>query len=152
MTGLLMATLSGDEQFLVAKDFHLFGQIGIVIVAEDALLDVFRIHAALRGGIRVRRDLIGAQVITQSGKLLGRIADVYVMEEQLRIIYRVTSSRFQEVFGLGQYMLGDLSHRWSECGKRLIVAPHTAERDVFSSLKEAIRFAERRSAFAGVEE
>lgn len=145
----LIVSFGGSERLLVAGDFYIFGSTGAVIVAEDAHLNMDKINAAIRDGVRVCRNLIGAEAITKSGRLLGRVTEIYVMEEQLRTIYRVASSRLQKMFGGGFYIAGNLPHAWSRNGARLIVNAEVSGREPFASLDEAARFAKRRLAFAG---
>ncbi|MEP7337663.1 MAG: PRC-barrel domain-containing protein [Acidobacteriota bacterium] len=148
----LVISFGGSERLLVADDFYIFGSAGAVIVAEDAHLNMDKINAAIRDGVRVCRNLIGAEAITKSGRLLGRVTEVYVLEEQLLIIYRVASSWLQEMFGGGFFIAGNLPHAWSRNGARLIVKAEAPGRSLFSSLDEAICFAQRRLAFAGDEQ
>jgi len=148
----LVATNLGVERLLLAEDFHLFSATGAVIMPEDTHLNLDKINGALRDGVCVCRDLIGAEAITNSGKLLGRVIEVYVMKEELRTIYRVASSRLQRMFGGGFFVAGNLPHAWSKIGARLIFNAEVNRPGPFASLDEAAYFVQRgkrRLAFAG---
>lgn len=149
LMGLVVATSRGAERLLLAEDFHIFVETGAVIVAEDAHLNLDKINAAIRDGVRVCRNLIGAEAITKSGKLLGRVIEVYVIDEQLRMIYRVASSRLQKMFGGGFFIAGNLPHAWSKTGARLIVNAQVTGPEHFASLDEAARFVQRGQTAAG---
>lgn len=147
LMGLVVTTVAGTERLLLAEDFYVFYETGAVIVAQDPHLNMDKINAAIRDGVRVCRDLIGAKAITKSGKLLGRVIEVYVMEEQLRTIYRVASSRLQKLLGGGFFIAGTLPHAWSKTGARLIVNAEVTGRGPFTSLDEAARFAQTATGF-----
>lgn len=135
--GLVLLTPGGQERWLAADDVLVFGTLGVVLMTEDAWLDTCRIQASLQGGIRVCGNLLGVEVVTNQGKLLGRVLEVYATEDELRTVYRVAPSRLQLLFGGGFFMAGNLPCSWLEKGRRLIVTAETIERQTFSSLEEA---------------
>ncbi len=147
LMGLAVATFPGAERLLLAEDFFIFEEAGAVIVAEDAHMNVDKINAAIRDGVRVCHNLIGAEAITRSGRLLGRVIEVYVMEEELRMIYRVASSRLQKLFGRGFFIAGTLPHAWSRNGARLIINAEVSGRGPFASLDEAAPFAQTAAGY-----
>jgi hypothetical protein len=132
-----------------ARSCIIFAEKGAVIVAEDASVDLYSVYAGLGDGIRVCRDLIGAQVITKTGKCLGRVIEVYVKEDDLQTIHRIVTSKLQQLFGGGVFITGSLPYAWSKMGARLIVSNESVEREVFASLEEAARFTEYGAAYAG---
>ncbi|MFN7931432.1 MAG: hypothetical protein U0Y68_26590 [Blastocatellia bacterium] len=62
-------------------------------MTPDAWEDMQHTQSILAGGVRVSKQLLNLEVITNHGKSLGRVVDVYATEVELRTIYRVTTKR-----------------------------------------------------------
>jgi sporulation protein YlmC with PRC-barrel domain len=147
MLGLVLRSPEGEERLLWADDFFIFGALGAVLVEDDMLTGSESFEDSLTGGVRVRRDLIGASIVTDAGRLLGRVGDVYILEEQLLTIYRVARSLLQDIFGGGFFLAGNAPHAWSRSGSRLIVPADARQHHAASSLAEAIKAIELELAF-----
>lgn len=64
-------------------------------------------------GRSVTREIIGSSVVTESGRLLGHISDVYISMENQRVIYRIVESKWQEKLGKGIYVDGSQTIAYS---------------------------------------
>jgi uncharacterized protein YrrD len=137
--GLVLRSLKGEERLLRADNFFISVTSGVVLAEDELLISSESFEDSLTGGVRVRRDLIGASVVTDAGRLLGRISDVYLLEEQLLTIYRVAGSLLQNLFGGGFFLAGNAPHAWSRSGSRLIVPASTRQHRAASSLAEAVK-------------
>ncbi len=124
---------------------------GAVMVRQDTRPGSRGFWPSIDDGVSVCGDLIGAAAVTTTGKLLGRVSGVYLVEDSLRTIYRISSSRLQRAFGGGFFMAGNLPHAWSQKGSRLIVNTVDSERHLFSSLDETVAVTGRWPALAGDE-
>jgi sporulation protein YlmC with PRC-barrel domain len=149
MLGLVLHSLTGEEQLLKADDFSICGAVGAVLAEGHSLADAESLKEALSGGVQVCRELIGASVITDAGRLLGRVSEVHILEEQLWSFYRVAGSKLQELFGGGFFIASNVPRAWSHRGSRLIVPANTPQRQAVSSLAEAISAFEHELACAG---
>jgi uncharacterized protein YrrD len=92
----------------------------------------------MAGGVRALDEMIGSNVVTEDGDLLGRISEVYIRADRPQAIYRVTESRLQKIFGKGFFLPGDVTRSYAPDGARIIVPADTEERYATSSLAEAL--------------
>jgi sporulation protein YlmC with PRC-barrel domain len=145
--GLVLRSPKDEEWLLRADDIFIFGTSGAVLAEDDLLTGSESLEDSLTSGVRVRRDLIGASVVTDAGGLLGRVHDVYILEERLLTVYRVVGSMLQGIFGGGFFLAGNAPHAWSRSGFRLIVPVSARQHHAASSLAEAIKALEQEPAF-----
>lgn len=142
--GLVLVNGDGQERLLLANDCFVYRDSNVVVVTPDAWLDALEatpaMRATLAAGVRVCETLLDAEVITNRGKSLGRIAEVYATEGELRTIYRVATYRLRFFVRGGFFLPGDLPLAWVERGARLIVPAEAMERESFSSLTDALKF------------
>lgn len=82
------------------------------------------------------RDLLGSNVVTQDGRLVGSIRSIHLAPVELNLYYRVAASTLQSVFGRGFYISGDLPTAFSRDGKRMIVPPDVETTHARKSLSE----------------
>jgi uncharacterized protein YrrD len=116
-----------------------------IIIGQDAVMtsrENFE-HAGDRavemaGGVRALEEVIGSNVVTENGDLLGRISDIYIRVDKPQAVYRVTESRIQKLFGGGFFLPGDVARSYAPDGSRMIVPADTEERYASSSLTEAL--------------
>ncbi len=82
-------------------------------------------------------EVIGTNIVTEDGRLIGKVNDVYISTETPRTFYRVAGSALQRFLGGGFFIPGDLPHAISSDGIRMIV-PADTEEQAASSIDEAI--------------
>jgi len=76
-----------------------------------------------------KHNLVGANVVTESGKLLGQIANVYIrFAETLLLIYEVRSSILDKLLGHALYFPASQGRAMSEDLARIVVADDTSEK------------------------
>jgi sporulation protein YlmC with PRC-barrel domain len=92
----------------------------------------------MAGGVRALDEMIGSNVVTENGELLGRISEIYIRVDRPQAVYRVTESRIQKLFGGGFFLRGDATRSYARDGARMIVPADTEERYAASSLAEAL--------------
>jgi sporulation protein YlmC with PRC-barrel domain len=135
VTGVVVRTRDGDELRLWISD---------VIIGQDAVMTSWESfeHAGYRanemaGGVRALDEMIGSNVVTEDGDLLGRVSEVYIRVDKPQAVYRVTESKIQKLFGGGFFLPGDAARSYAPDGARMIVPADTEERYAASSLAEA---------------
>lgn len=148
LNGLVYADARGAAQFLAADEFVLHDSAVIVLAEAYAWPDEDRMHQASHAGILVRRSLLGAEVLTNEGYLVGRITEAFVQTERLMMIYRVTASRWQRWRGGGLFLTGDHLRAWSVTGARLIVSAAVLETNDCASLTTAASAAQTRQSLS----
>ena len=89
------------------------------------------------GGVRALKDLIGTNVVTDQGKLIGKVSEVYTSLDGSSAVFHVAESTLQRFLGRGFYMAGDIPNAYSSDGVRLIVPSDTEDR-AGSSISEAV--------------
>lgn len=125
------ALATGD--FMIGKDAVMAGE-GAQFVEEPA-------NTTLEAGVAALRELVGTNVVTDNGRLLGRINDVYVSTEQPRAAYRVAASQLQRFLGRGFFIAGDLPMAYSGDGVRMIVPAETEDKYALERVEDALNFA-----------
>lgn len=134
--GVVARTPGGEEIKLRVSDFFI-GQ-DAVMTSREAFERAGEHAGELAGGIRAVDEMVGSNVMTEDGRLLGRISDVYIRADQPRAIYRVAESTLQKFFGGGFFLPGNVPHSYAPDGSRIIVPADTENRYATSSLIEAL--------------
>jgi len=134
--GVVVRTLDGDDLRI---------RLGDIIIGEDAVMtsgeaferagDYAREMAA---GFRAVDEMIGSNVVTEEGVLLGRISEVYIRVDKPQAVYRIIESRLQKFFGGGFFLAGDVARSFAPDATRMIVPADTEQRYAASSLSEAL--------------
>ena len=83
-------------------------------------------------------DLQGARVVTRDGRLIGQVAEIYLVPRVLRVFYRVSASRWRRILGEDGYLRGDLPYAYSRDARRLFVPAELTARQLFPTLSAAI--------------
>lgn len=133
--GLVVRTLEGQELALSTKDFFIGKDA--VMATDQARFIVEEAGNSLEGGFPALGEVVGTNVVTEEGKLLGRVSEVHVSLDTPRIIYRVTESTLQKFLGGGFYITGDLPSAYSRDGVRMIVPAETEDRYAVTTIEEA---------------
>jgi uncharacterized protein YrrD len=134
--GVVVRTRDGDELRLRTDD---------IIIGQNAVMTSWESfeHAGDRasemaGGVRALGEIIGSNVVTDDGALLGRISEVYIRADKPQAVYRVAESTIQKIFGGGFFLRGDATRSYAPDGSRMIVPADTEDRYAVSSLEEAL--------------
>jgi len=149
MLGIVLKTMKGEEHAIAAEDCFIFSDVRAVLAAEPALFDLGGIRDAMPGGVRVCRELIGANVVTEMGELLGDVRDVHVIEEPAQTIYRITASALQRFFGGGFFLAGNVPRFFWRASARMIVPIETKTHLAAPTLDQAIRLRREVAAAGG---
>jgi uncharacterized protein YrrD len=135
---LIFQSPNGQERALAGEDFLIHDKAKAVIAFSDPFADDATLTRALKEGASADLELVGADVVTEDGKMLGRITDVFIQKEPMHVVYRVTTSLWQELFGGGVYLIGNTIRAYSRLGGRLIVPANTKKRLAYRSLADSI--------------
>jgi sporulation protein YlmC with PRC-barrel domain len=137
--GLIVQSTEGVTYALAADDFFILNKKNIVVVAESAMANQSGAWGKMTYGISVSRKAIGASIVTENGRYVGYVSDVFIADEPLRVVYQVLESLWQKYFGSGFYIPADLPYAWSRDGLRFIVRDEELTRRRVSQPAEAIR-------------
>lgn len=126
---------SGEKQRQAILTNDLFIGPDAVMVAPNFRFEALGHSESLTNGIAAH-NLVGMNVVTEGGRLVGRVSEVYVSLRRPRIAYHIATSTIQRFLGGGFYLAGEVPTAYSQDGARIIVPEDTDERFAASSLEE----------------
>jgi sporulation protein YlmC with PRC-barrel domain len=136
VAGIAIGSPDGWQRAMGSTDF-IIGADAIMAV-EGAQFDEQMLDGTLAEGLHPASDIIGSNVVTEDGKLLGRVSEIHVSKESPIVFYRIAESKLQRFLGGGFFIAGNLPRAYSPDGARLIVPQDTEEHYAASSLGELI--------------
>lgn len=134
LVGLTLAAIDGNLARLSYDRIHSFGHDAIMALADDSIEPVTDEDLP---GDPVARELIGTQIITDSGDVLGRVTDLYVTASPPpAVIYEIRESLLDKLLGRQLFIPASAGYALSDDRERLIVPNETA--DLASASIEAL--------------
>ena len=132
VTQVLIDPLSGvlagvalDRDSLAYDQIYSFGRDAIMAVSDLAVQPLE--ESGLADGRNAKR-LIGAQVVTESGEVLGTISNVLItLKPPPFAVYAVRRSLLDKILGREFYLSASESHALSDDSERLIVQDSAAD-------------------------
>jgi uncharacterized protein YrrD len=125
MVGLTLTSIDASESGLSYDRIHSFGHDAIMALADDSLEPAESEPFPDKPNAR---ELIGTKIITDSGNLLGQIAEIYVtVTAPPLVIYEIRDSVFDKLFGRQLFIPASAGYALSDDRKRLIVPNETSE-------------------------
>lgn len=130
--GIAVHTSDKEKRSLEVERIH---------VGDDAVMTTDPNPAALsfsgsfEGGV-LSSEIIGAKLVTEDGKLVGAIKELYLSRENMQLIYRVAESNLQQVFGGGFYISAEVPRAYAPEENRMIVPSDIEEHHARKDLKE----------------
>ncbi|HEX8145518.1 MAG TPA: hypothetical protein VF553_23315 [Pyrinomonadaceae bacterium] len=126
LAGLAVQMPDQSLKLIDSRDIYSFGPDAVMINSDESA-----IHAQdslLKGLPLAKNHLVGARVITEGGKVLGQIANVYIhLAETSLFFYEVRSSLLDKLLGHTLYFPASLGRALSQDGTRLVVSDDTGE-------------------------
>ncbi|HKR01517.1 MAG TPA: hypothetical protein VJT09_12640 [Pyrinomonadaceae bacterium] len=125
LAGLSLRMIDGSLRLVDYREIYSFGQDAVMINSDEAALPVQ--DSPLKALPLAKYNLVGANVITGDGKLLGQVANVYLrLAETVCLIYEVRSSILDKLLGHALYFPASEGQAISGDFTRLVVADDTA--------------------------
>jgi sporulation protein YlmC with PRC-barrel domain len=134
--GLIVRNPEGGNRVLSTTDF--FIGTDAVMVTRGAQFSGEDIVKTMSEGLYALRDIVGTNVISENGKLLGRVSEVHLLVTAPMVIYRIAGSRMQRLFGKGFFIPGDLPLSFSHDRTRMVVPASTEDRFADLSLIQVL--------------
>ena len=126
LLGLTIALAENGAALLAYDDIYSFGRDAIMAETDESvrpLGDESSVDLP-----QAREHLIGTKIITENGKLLGQIRNVFVtLQPPPFVIYEIRESIFDKLLGREIFILASTGHALSSDGERLVVPEGTAE-------------------------
>jgi uncharacterized protein YrrD len=126
----LSVQISDQSHFLVDKtEIHSIGPDAVMVEGDQSLVPPDQ--SQLKAFPFAKNGLVGVKVITEEGKLLGEIANVYVHLDAVKsiFIYEVRSSILDKLLGHALYFPASFGCAFADDASRLVVANDTERAD-----------------------
>lgn len=134
LLGLWVQSPDSGLRVLDYREVYSFGRDAVMAIGDDSL--TASEGSRLPEAPCVRRDILGAKVVTEGGTLLGQVANVYVhLEPPPLVIYELRESLLDKVLGRGLFIPASLGRALSSDAERIIV-PEDTPRTAAPSLTE----------------
>lgn len=117
----------GDDALMVNADH-------VAVPAEESPLKDYRLG---------KNQLIGVKVITEQGKLMGNVANIYLhLSATPLFIYEVRSSILDKLLGHSVYVAASSAEAFSDDGKSLIVSddPEVMDRSLAAAARRLLGY------------
>ena len=125
----LSVQISDQSQVLVSQDeIHSIGPDAVMVNSDQSLVALDQ--SPIKGFPLARNNLIGVEVITEDGKRLGEISNVYFhLGESSVFIYEVRSSILDKLLGHAIYFPASFGCAFADDATRLVVSNNTESSD-----------------------
>lgn len=134
LIGVTIKTIDGVMGGLEYKDIYSFGQDAVMAENDEAVTPLA--DDWLEGHSHAKKHLIGVKIVTESGKLLGNVGDIYVqLTPPPKVIYEVRESVFDKLLGRSFFMYASAGSALSNNAERIVV-PNATAANAASSLTE----------------
>lgn len=126
LAGLVVRMPDESVRCVEYNEIYGFGPDAVMVNSDESAVPVQ--DSPLKALPSAKNNLIGVNVVTEGGKLLGQIANVYIrLAETLLLIYEVRSSILDKLLGHSLYFPATNSRAISGDFARIVVSEETAE-------------------------
>lgn len=134
LIGVTIKAVDGVMGGLEYKDIFSFGQDAVMAEKDEAIMPLQ--DNWLESHSHAKKHLIGVKIVTESGKLLGNVSDIYVqLKSPPYVIYEVRESVFDKLLGRSFFMYASAGSALSNNAERIVV-PNTTAANAASSLTD----------------
>ena len=127
LVGLSLRLPDESLRLVDYRDLHSFGQDAVMINSDESAVTVQ--DSPLKALPLAKNNLTGMNVVTESGKLLGQIANVYIhLAETVLLVYEVHSSILDKLLGHALFFPASQGRAVSGDFTRIVVAEDTSEK------------------------
>ncbi len=131
LVGLMVQAPDGSSRVLDYHEISSFGQDAVMAHSDSSV--VLPEEGQSVGQPRAKSDLVEAKIITEGGKLLGQVANVFIhLAPPPLAIYEVRESVLDKLLGRGLFILASLGRALSDDAERIIVPNETPEKSADS--------------------
>ena len=118
---VLLTTPDGRERVATADCCVYARTGGFVTTSESTLTSPLEFARAQPQSVPVCRQIIGSQIVSEQGELLGYVSEVLLRLDTRTTFYHVAAKSWRRFFKLGFYLAGDAPYFYSPLGTRLLV-------------------------------
>jgi uncharacterized protein YrrD len=127
LAGLCVQMADESLRLIDYREVQSFGPDAVMVSGDESAIPVQ--GSPLKALPLARSHLIGVTVVTEGGKLLGQIANVYIhLAETCLFIYEVRASLLDKLLGHTLYFPASWGRAFSADDMRLVVSNETVEK------------------------
>jgi uncharacterized protein YrrD len=127
LIGLSVQMADQSLRLINHHEIYSFGPDAVMVNSDESALPVQ--DSPLKRSPLAKNNLIGAKIITEGGKVLGQIANIYIhLAETSLFIYEVRSSLLDKLLGHVLFFPASWGVALSEDGTRLVVSNDAVEK------------------------
>jgi uncharacterized protein YrrD len=127
LAGLSVRMADATLRLVEYGDVYSFGPDAVMVNSDESALP--QQNSVLKALPLALNKILGAEVITEGGKILGQVATVFIrLAERPILIYEIRSSLLDKLLGHALFVPASLGCAFSADGARLVVANDTAEK------------------------
>ena len=127
LKGIAVKWADESLRLIDCREIYSFGPDAVMVNSDESAVPAE--DSPLKEAPLAKGNLIGVNVITEGGKLLGQIANLYVhLAVTSLLIYEVRSSLLDKLLGHTLYFPASWGRALSEDASRLVVSGDTAEK------------------------
>ncbi len=124
LLGLSAETPEGGGHVIECREVYNFGPDAVMVNGDDSLSPVG--GSSLADAPLAKKELMGASVVTEGGKRLGQVADIFVRDSSPpQVIYEVRESLLDKLLGRATFIPASAGRAVSADFKRIIVPDDT---------------------------
>lgn len=126
LAGIAVNTLDGKLHYVEASEIYSIGPDAVMVNSDSSAIAPE--GSPVKDLPLVLNKMVGSEVITEGGKVLGQVANVFMhLTEEPVIIYEVRSSILDKLLGRSLFFPASQGHAFSPGDARLVVKENTAE-------------------------
>jgi sporulation protein YlmC with PRC-barrel domain len=137
LTGIVIMTDAGEKAALRADAFRIDLPMKKVYANGSSLLPGSEIKEIFKKSVTIYKGLLGSEVVTPNGDLLGHVLSVYIEPPGRQVFYRVFPSWAAVMMVGGFYLAARIPYFYSRVRRRLIVPAKTPNKYFHHSLAES---------------
>lgn len=127
LIGLAALLPDAGVRLIVMDEIHSFGPDAVMINKDESAVPLE--HSSIKGAPLARQHVTGAKVITEDGKLLGQIANIFIhFAQPPLVIYEVRSSLLDKLLKQELFFPASWGSTISANAERVIVPNSTPEK------------------------
>lgn len=122
-----LAARGTDEQLRVVdgREIYSFGPDAVMVNTDDSILSLEDTH--LTGVPLAKKNVHGARIVTESGALLGQVANIYLYTSPPHLLfYEVRESLLDKLLGRALFIPASSGQAISDNAERIVVPEDTA--------------------------
>ncbi|MCA1557501.1 MAG: PRC-barrel domain-containing protein [Acidobacteria bacterium] len=127
LAGVAVNMADGKLHYAEASEIYSIGPDAIMVNSDRSAIPSE--GSPVKGSPLAMNKLVGVEVMTEGGKVLGQVANIFMhLAEEPVLIYEVRSSILDKLLGRSLFFPASQGHAYSAADTRLVVKDDTEEK------------------------